>query len=50
MYTEDELAVFTPEFQRFLRQAAQALRHGRPSRSTQLNVALSYWLQEQRRR
>lgn len=49
MYSQSELEVFKPEFRLYLRRAAQALRGDEcASRSRQLNMALSYWLADQR--
>lgn len=52
LYSEKELAVFTPRFQSYLRVAARTLKRstGRATRSTQVNMALSYWLSQQRSR
>lgn len=49
MYTEAELKLFRPEFQRYLRSALNIIGPGEPpARSTQLNVALALWLKESR--
>ena len=46
LYSEQELAGFTPEFREYLRLAAKELSSssGQRLRGTQMNVALSYWL------